>query len=165
MVAERFGRLVEDQFIAAAGNRLAVPAAVLRAGLERPPVKPVAVLDRNRAVVLLDPPLHLLEQLLKQRLVLSRPGFEISVLGVQIGEDIRVIDLGIFRVAQPVPRVLDGDAVALIAVGAPLGGRRSGEGDRLVHDLLLTRQPPTERAKGSANQARCTGRRHDHRLL
>ena len=108
-------------------DRLAVPGPILRARLERPPVEPVAVADRDRAVVLLDPPLHLLEQLVDQRLVLRLPALEIGVLGLQIGEHVGVIDLRIFGIAQPVPRVLDRDAVAFVAVGALLGVGRGGE--------------------------------------
>src|SRR5512146_2109324 len=124
MAAMSLGRLVEDQLVLAATERPAIPAPVLRARLERPPIEIVAVTDRDRAVVLLDPSLHFLEQLLDQLLVLPRPGFEISVFGMQIGKNVRVIDLGIFGVAQPVPRVLEGDAMALVAVRALLGGRR-----------------------------------------
>jgi hypothetical protein len=57
---------------------------------------------------------------------------------VEIGEHVRVIDLGIFRVPQPVPRVLDGDSVPFIAVRAAFGLRRSGEGNGFVHAALLT---------------------------
>ena len=77
-------------------------------------------------------------QLLDQLFVLPRPGFEIGILRMEVGEDIRIIDLGIFGIAKPVPRVLDGDSVALIAVRAPFGLRRSGKADGLVHAALLT---------------------------
>ena len=73
LLALGLGRLVEDDLVLAARDRLAVPGAVLRAGRERPPVEIIAVADRDRAVVLLDPPLHLLEQLVDQRAVLPRP--------------------------------------------------------------------------------------------
>ena len=92
-------RLVENHLVITARDWLAVPGPVLRAGRECPPVKEVAVLDRDRAVVLLYAAFHLLEQLVHQWLVLCRPGAEIIVLGVKVGEDVRVIHLGIFRVA------------------------------------------------------------------
>src|SRR6185369_3220210 len=138
MIARRLGRLVEDQLVRAAAYRLVVPALILRSGLESPPVEPVAVADRDRAVVLLDSPLHLLEQPFDQLLVLPRPGFEISILRMEIGEHVGVGDLGIFRVAQPVPRVLDRHSMALVAVGPLLGLRRRRNFDRLVHVRALS---------------------------
>jgi hypothetical protein len=75
--------------------------AILGAGLERPPVEPVAVLDRNRAVVLLLAALQFLEQGFDQRLVRLLPGFEIGVLGLEIVQHRLVLDLGIAGVAQP----------------------------------------------------------------
>src|SRR5207253_6582805 len=60
------GRLVENDLIVPTGNGLPIPGPVLRAGRERPPIEIVAVADRNRAVVFLDPPLHLLEQLVEE---------------------------------------------------------------------------------------------------
>ena len=108
-----FGILAVDQRIIAARGRLAVPVAVLGAGLERPPVEPVAVLDRDRAVVLLDATLHLLEQLVGQRLVRRHRRFEIIILGLQIGEHILVLDVRIAGIANPRPRVLDREAMAV----------------------------------------------------
>src|SRR4029079_11283108 len=100
--------------------------------------EPLAVADRDRAFVLLDPPLHLLEQLVGEGLVLGLPAFEIGVLGLQVGKHVGVIDLGIFRVPQPVPRVLDGHAMAFVAVGALFGGWRGAAGHGLVHALALS---------------------------
>ena len=73
---------------------LAEPLAVLRAGLERPPIST----SRRRfsgtaGSVFLDPPLHLLEQRVDQRLVRRHRRFEISVLGLQIGEHVIVGDI------------------------------------------------------------------------
>jgi hypothetical protein len=58
---------------------------------------------------------------------------EIVVLGMEIRENAGVLDVGIFGVAQPVPRVFDRDAMALIAVGFLLGFRRGGEACGFVH--------------------------------
>ena len=95
--------------VCAASRRLAVPVAILRALLERRPVKPVAVLQRDRAVVFLDAALHLLEQRFDQRRVRLHRRFEIGVLGLQIVEHVLVIDLGIALVAKPGIGVLDAD--------------------------------------------------------
>src|SRR3546814_7702987 len=81
------GRLVEDEPINAAGDALAIPFAILGALLERPPVEPVAVLNRQRAVVLLDAPLHPLEQRLDQLRVRRHHRLEIGVPGLQRSEE------------------------------------------------------------------------------
>ena len=62
ILALGLGRLVEQRLVGPAGEFPPVPVAVLRAGLERPPVEPLAVADRDRAFVFLEPALHLLEQ-------------------------------------------------------------------------------------------------------
>ena len=147
MIAVRLRRLVEDRLIVTTADGLAIPAPVLRPRLERPPVEEIAVSDRDRAFVLLDPSLHLPEQLLEQVLLLPRPGLEISILGVEVGEHVGVIDLRIFGIAQPVPGVLDGHPVAFVAVGALFGGGRGGETCGLVHAALLTRWARTGRPK------------------
>ena len=48
VLALGLGRLVEDQLVGAARDRLALPVAILGAVLELPPVEPVAVLLRDR---------------------------------------------------------------------------------------------------------------------
>src|SRR5207248_4136731 len=69
-------------------------------------------------------------------------------------------DLGIARVAQPVPRVLHGDAVALVAVGALLGAGRRGKGHAALSWVLRLvyrkRQPitPSEDFAMSTYEAR-----------
>jgi hypothetical protein len=57
---------------------------------------------------------------------------EIGILGLEVGEHIGVVDLGIGLVLQPEPGVLDGEAVALIFVRALFGlrGRRQVFGFR-----------------------------------
>jgi hypothetical protein len=62
---------------------------------------------------------------------------------MQIGENVGVIDLRIFRIAKPVPWVFDRDSVAFVAVRAPFGLRRSGKADGLVHAALLTPRAAT----------------------
>src|SRR5206468_8892514 len=92
-------------------------------------------------------PLHLLEQLVDESLALRLPPVEIAILGLKVGEHIRIIDLRIFRIAQPVPRILDRHAMALVAVGALLCAWRLRSLDGLVHAALLTRRAATGRAK------------------
>jgi hypothetical protein len=46
--------------------------------------------------------------------------------------------MGIFGVAQPVPRILDGDAVTLVAMGALFGLGRGRNLERLVHGRDLS---------------------------
>jgi hypothetical protein len=91
----------------ARASAAAVPGAILRAGLERPPIFVVAVLHRDRGIVLLDAAAHLLEQSLDQRLVRLHRRFEIGVLGLQIVEHVLVIDLGIARSRSQCIGILD----------------------------------------------------------
>src|SRR5213075_3196113 len=97
-----------------------------------------------RAVVLLDPRLHLLEQLVEQALMFRLPAVEISVLLREIRQHAGIIDVRIFWIAQPVPRVFDGHSMAFVAVGALLGLRRGGNLDGLVHSGVLARRAGTE---------------------
>ena len=97
------------------------------AGRERPPIEEVAVADRDRAVVLGDAAAHFLEDGLDQRLVRRHRRFVIGILGAQIGEHVLVVDDRVGLVLQPVPGVLDADAVALVAVGALRRDRRRGK--------------------------------------
>jgi hypothetical protein len=53
--------------------------------------------------------------------------FEIGVLGLEVGEHIGVVDLGIALVLQPEIRILDRVAVALVAVRPLLRLGRRGE--------------------------------------
>src|SRR3954453_21721710 len=59
-------RLVEDDLVSAPGDWLAIPRPVLRSRPISPPVEELPIPQRDRAVVLLDPSLHLLEQLVEQ---------------------------------------------------------------------------------------------------
>jgi len=111
----------------------------LRPRLEGPPVEEVAIADRNGAFILLDAPLHFLEQLVDQHLVLSFPAFEIGILFLEVSDDVRVIDLGIFGVAQPVPRVLNGHVVTFIAEGTLLGFGGRWKAGSYTHPPFLTR--------------------------
>ncbi|PAV70337.1 hypothetical protein WR25_09833 [Diploscapter pachys] len=126
------GRLVEQQFVRPARDGLAPPFAILAAGLERGPVEPVAILLRDRGFVLLDARLHLFVQRVDQRLVRRHDGFEIGVLGFEIGEDVGVGDLGILRVLQPGIGVVDRHAMRGETVGAALGDGGRGVGHRLA---------------------------------
>jgi hypothetical protein len=63
--------------------------------------------------------------------------FEIGVLVAQIGKHVLVVDVRIAVVLEPVPGILDPDAVALEAVGALLGARRRGKFGRAVHRFPL----------------------------
>ena len=74
------GQGAAQGLVGTAGDRLAVPGAVLSAGLERPPVEVIAVTDRDRGFVFLDAALHLLEQSVEQRFVLRLPMPEEIVL-------------------------------------------------------------------------------------
>ena len=116
--------LVEDQLRIAARHRLAVIFAIFRAFLEFGPVEIVALPLRNGGIVLLDPRLHLFEQRIDQLLLRLHLRFEPGVLGVQIGEHIRVIDRGIGLVVQPVVGIGNGDSVARVGMIALLGDRR-----------------------------------------
>src|SRR5205085_318301 len=109
------GRLVEHDLVRAARDGLAIPRPILSAGRERPPIEELAVADRDRAVVLLDSPLHLLEQFVEQRLVLLSPGFEVSIFRTKMAEDLGVDHFGILP--QPMPWIVDGHPMALIAEG------------------------------------------------
>src|SRR3546814_18878935 len=61
-------------------------------GLERPPVKPVAILRRNACIIFLLAALHFGEKGVDQRLVWCHRRFEIGVFGLQIAKH-----RGIFR--------------------------------------------------------------------
>ena len=118
-------RLVQHQLVGPARHRTAIPQPILAAGLERPPIGMVAVDLRHRGVVLLQPALHLVEQRVDQRGVRGHRRIEIGVLGLQIVEDLRILDRGIRLVLQPVIGIRDRDAVRGGGVRADRGdGRR-----------------------------------------
>src|SRR3546814_16739725 len=98
-------------------------------GLERPPVKPVAILRRNACIIFLLAALHFGEKGVDQRLVWCHRRFEIGVFGLQIAKHRGIFDLRIAGIAQPCVIVRDGDAVAGEAVrkGLDDGGLRSEE--------------------------------------
>jgi len=131
------------------GNSPSPPPAILRARLELPPVEPVAVADRHRRIVFLDPPLHLLEQLVDQRPVRLRPGLEIGILGLEVGEHLLVGDVGVALVAKPGVWVFDRDPVMLVFVRALFGPGRHGRFGGLVHGPALS-APSRDRKPGSS---------------
>src|SRR2546423_707524 len=59
------------------------------------------------------------------------------VLRMEISEHVWIVDLGIVRIAQPVPRILDGHAMAFVTVRPLFGGGRGGDFDGLVHASAL----------------------------
>ena len=124
MAIFRFDRLVEDDLVGAAGRRAPIPGPVLSAGPERPPIDPVVVADRDRRFVLLKPALHLLVQGLDERCMRLHRRLEIGVLGLEIGEHVLVLDLGIEGILQPGIGILDRVAVAFVAIRARLGAGR-----------------------------------------
>ena len=121
------GRLVEDELVRAARFGPAIPFAILGAGLERPPIEIVAVLDRHRPVVFLDPAFHLLDQFVDEPLVGRHRRFEISVFGLQIVVHLGALDLRIAGIAEPGPGILDRHSVAFVAERALLGDGRCGQ--------------------------------------
>jgi hypothetical protein len=137
---------VEDQLIGSARNRLAPPFAILSAGLERGPVEPVAILLRNRGIVFLDAPLHLFVEPVGQRLVRRHHAFEIQILRRQIREHVLVGDVGVVRILEPRPRVVDRHAVRGERMRSLFGdGRRGGIGHH--HPL---------RVRAAGSRADCT---------
>ena len=103
----------------------AQPDAVLALLGEFPLVIPLAVLPGDAGQVRLLAALYLLEDGVGQFLLGRHPGFEILVLRLQISQHVLVVDGGVIRVPQPLPGILDGSAVAGVAVG-PLAGHGRG---------------------------------------
>ena len=127
LLALRLGGFVENRLRMAAGHDGdAIPGPVLRARRERPPVIIVPVALRDGAVILGHAPAHLGEERVGERAMGRHGGFEIGVLGAQVGQHVGVVDRRVGAVAQPVIRVLDGHAVALEGIRPLLGdgGRR-----------------------------------------
>src|SRR5205085_819457 len=155
ILARRLNRLIEDDLVIAAADRLAIPRPVLRAArLESPPIEEIAVTDRDRAVVFLDPAFHLFEQLVDQMLVPLFPVLEIIVFGAEIVEHVGITDLRIFGVPQPVPRVVDRDPVPLVAVGPLFGLRRGRNVGLLVHASALSAPARYRKRKSAMSQWR-----------
>ena len=118
---------VQDQLIRPARHRLAIPFAILRADFEGAPIDIVAVFLRHRLVVFLDPPLHLGEQCVGQRLVRGHRRFEITVFFRQIVQHLAVRHLRVAGVAQPGIIVGQGDAMMGEAVRTAGGNGRLGK--------------------------------------
>ena len=114
-------------------SRPATPYAVLAAFRIAPLVIPVAVLRRHAGLVLLLAAAHFAEDRLHQGFVRRHCRLEVAVLRFEIGDDVLVIDGGVAVVAQPMPRVLHGDAVVgeRVRLGLRLGrlGKRGMGGD------------------------------------
>ena len=78
------------------------PQAVLRVVRVPPLVFVCAVFPRHRRFVGLLATLQLREQLLDQRLMRRHHRIEVGVLRFEVAEDLRIVDIGIARIAQPV---------------------------------------------------------------
>ena len=103
--------LIENELVRAARCGLPIVTPILRALRVGGPVDPVAIFLRHAAVVLFKAVFHLLEELLDQRLLRRHVGLEVAVFFLQVAEHLLVGDLGILRITQPVPRIIESDAV------------------------------------------------------
>ena len=129
--------LIEDELLGTAGHGLPIVATILRALCEGGPVDPVAIFLRHAALILLDAAFDLFEELLHERLLRRHVGFEVAVLFLQVAEHLLVGDLGILRISQPMPRIIERDAVMGERVRTLFsdGGDGHGRRGRLRHDL------------------------------
>ena len=110
------------QLVGAAGGPAAVDGVVLPL-LGPRVVPPRSPAGRDGHVRLLDPRLHLLEELVLQRTERGQDLVGVGVLGLQVGQD-----LGVLAVAEPVPGVLALVPVGDDDVGALGGLGRGGHG-------------------------------------
>ena len=106
-VQNRPGRAVRSFF---AGDTEVDP--VLRPRLEAPGVEPGPALHRHAAVVVFQPALEFLEQLLLKPGQRRHDRFPVGIFGLEIVENRRVADIGIAGIAQP--GVVVGPAVAMM---------------------------------------------------
>ena len=120
--------LVEDQLIRPACHGPPPPLLVFRALLEFDPVEVVAILLRHRFVRFLDPRAHLGEQAVDQRLLRRHPRLEPGVFRLEVGKDLRILDLRIKGVAQPGVVIGHGDTVMGFDVRHFLGDGGCGQG-------------------------------------
>ena len=82
--------------------------------------------DRHGPVVVPDPALQLREQRLDELGMRGHGRLEPGILGRQMPEDRRILDLRIAGVTQPVIRILDPLPVCLVGEGPLLGARGVG---------------------------------------
>ena len=134
--------LVEDDDRLRLVERAAHPGAVLGAGGEAPLVLEPALARRDRLVVLLDPALQLGVQALHEAAVRRHEGLVIGVLGLDVGPDLGLLDVGIGRVAQPGVLVGPDDAEPLAALRRTPGERRLRQAHASPSLQVAARGPP-----------------------
>ena len=155
VLALRQSILIQNQTVRTPTHRTPIVPPILRARVKLLPINPSPVLLRNTAFIFLHPTLHLLKHRLHQVLLRSHLRLKIRVLSLQIRQHIRVIDFRIIIILQPIPGILQRDAMILGVMGAFLGDRGQGghEGRAFDRDQRSKNHHPL----GNQNKRRIHG--------